>query len=162
MPETIAGRISPPKWWIGSLSNYNENVNEHITHSSSSVTHLPLTRTSILFSENCERFEPRRNFKSRLSFIVRANVVLNRTVVFDSRTGCRNVSHCQQQQPYSGLRSPGRSNSKLNPLLKWLLGSNLSQINFCSSDWFRSSKLQGLAAEQFLRLVFFTLIRNLL
>ena len=34
--------------------------------------------------------------------------------VFDSeddyRTGCRNVSHCQQQS-YSGLRSPGRSNS---------------------------------------------------
>ena len=45
------------------------------------------------------------------------NVVLNRTVVvdsdwrFDNRTGCRNVSHCQQQQSYSGLRSPGRSNS---------------------------------------------------
>ena len=29
----------------------------------------------------------------------------------DYRTGCRNVSHCQQQQSYSGLRSPGRSNS---------------------------------------------------
>ena len=30
----------------------------------------------------------------------------------DYRTGCRNVSHCQQQQQsYSGLRSPGRSNS---------------------------------------------------
>ena len=27
------------------------------------------------------------------------------------RTGCRNVSHCQQHQSYSGLRSPGRSNS---------------------------------------------------
>ena len=26
-------------------------------------------------------------------------------------TGCRNVSHCQQQQSYTGLRSPGRSNS---------------------------------------------------
>ena len=26
----------------------------------------------------------------------------------DYRTGCRNVSHCQQQQSYSGLRSPGR------------------------------------------------------
>ena len=95
------------------------------------------------------------HFKSRLSSIVRVNVVLNRTVVVDSdwrflnpcgshlqsqselyhvswyngrdtinwrdtthldyeddyRTGCRNVSHCQQQQSYSGLRSPGRSNS---------------------------------------------------
>ena len=34
---------------------------------------------------------------------------------FDSEddycTGCRNVSHCQQQQSYSGLRSPGQSNS---------------------------------------------------
>ena len=29
----------------------------------------------------------------------------------DYRTCCRNVSHCQQQQSYSGLRSPGRSNS---------------------------------------------------
>ena len=28
----------------------------------------------------------------------------------DYRTGCRNVSHCQQLS-YSGLRSPGRSNS---------------------------------------------------
>ena len=63
------------------------------------------------------------------------NVVLNRTVVvysdwccdnlcgshlqsqsdFDSeddyRTGCRNVSQCQQQQSYSGLRTPRRTNS---------------------------------------------------
>ena len=29
----------------------------------------------------------------------------------DYRTGCRNVSHYQQQQSCSGLRSPGRSNS---------------------------------------------------
>ena len=29
----------------------------------------------------------------------------------DYCTGCRNVSHCQQQQSYSGLSSPGRSNS---------------------------------------------------
>ena len=29
----------------------------------------------------------------------------------DYRTGCRNVSHRQQQQSYSGLRSPRRSNS---------------------------------------------------
>ena len=41
--------------------------------------------------------------KSRFSLIVRVNVVLNRTVVVDS--------DCQQQQSYSGLRSPGRSNS---------------------------------------------------
>ena len=80
----------------------------------------------------CERFEPRSHFKSRLSLIFRVNVVLNRTVVVDSdwrfdnlccsylqsqdsedgyRTGCRNASHCHQQQSYSGLRSPRRSNS---------------------------------------------------
>ena len=29
----------------------------------------------------------------------------------DYRTGCRNVSHSQQQQSYSGLRSPGQLNS---------------------------------------------------
>ena len=32
-------------------------------------------------------------------------------ITFDSEddycTGCRNISHCQQQQSYSGLRSPG-------------------------------------------------------
>ena len=33
---------------------------------------------------SCERFEPRSHFKSRLSLIVRVNVVLNRTVVVDS------------------------------------------------------------------------------
>ena len=32
----------------------------------------------------CERVEPRSHFKSRLSLIVRLNVVLNRTVVVDS------------------------------------------------------------------------------
>ena len=34
------------------------------------------------------------------------------TTRFDSEDECcRNVSHCQHQQSYSGLRSPGRSNS---------------------------------------------------
>jgi len=32
----------------------------------------------------CDRFEPRSHFKSRLSLIVRLNVVLNRTVVVNS------------------------------------------------------------------------------
>ena len=35
---------------------------------------------------NCERFESRSHFKSRLSLIVRVNVVLNRTVVDGSAT----------------------------------------------------------------------------
>ena len=85
---------------------------------------------------NCKRFEPRSHFNSRLSLIVRVNVVLNRTVavvtdwrfdnlcgshlqsqsqsLFDSEddycTGCRNVSHWQQQQSYSGLCSLERLN----------------------------------------------------
>ena len=28
----------------------------------------------------------------------------------DFRSGCRNVGQCHQQQPFSGLLSPGRSN----------------------------------------------------
>ena len=36
------------------------------------------------YRNNCERFEPRSHFKSRLNLIVRVNVVLNRTVVVDS------------------------------------------------------------------------------
>ena len=32
-------------------------------------------------SKQCERFEPRSHFKSRLSLIARVNVVLNGTVV---------------------------------------------------------------------------------
>ena len=56
-------------------------------------------------------FEPRSHFKSRLSLIVQVNVVLNRNSEDDYCTGCRNVSHCQQQQSYSGLRSPRQSNS---------------------------------------------------
>ena len=36
-----------------------------------------------LFFTKCERFEPRSHFKSRLSLIVRVNVILNRTVFVD-------------------------------------------------------------------------------
>ena len=39
-----------------------------------------------LVTLNCERFEPRSHFKSRLSLIVRVNVVLNRTVTDVSTT----------------------------------------------------------------------------
>ena len=46
-----------------------------------------------------ERFEPRSHFKSRLSLIVRVNVVLNRTVVVDSDWRFDNLcgSHLQSQ-----------------------------------------------------------------
>ena len=48
---------------------------------------------------DCERFEPRSNFKSGLSLIVRVNVVLNRTVVVDSAWRFDNLwgSHLQRQ-----------------------------------------------------------------
>ena len=55
----------------------------------------------------------------------------------DYRTGCWNVSHCQQQQSHSGLRSPGQSNSTL--FLKWLLGWNLSQWN----KWVDTAQVQN-------------------
>ena len=47
----------------------------------------------------CERVEPRSHFKSRLSLIVRLNVVLNRTVVVDSDWRFDNLcgSHLQSQ-----------------------------------------------------------------
>ena len=47
----------------------------------------------------CERFEPRSHFKSRLSLIVRVNVVLNRTVAVDSYWRFDNLcgSHLQRQ-----------------------------------------------------------------
>ena len=47
----------------------------------------------------CERFGPRSHFKSRLSLIVRVNVVLNRTVVVDSDLRFDNLcgSHLQSQ-----------------------------------------------------------------
>ena len=69
----------------------------------------------------CERFEPRSHFKSRLSLIIRVNVVLNRAVFVDSVWRFDNLcgSHLQSlkrqslstKQSYSGLHSPGRSNS---------------------------------------------------
>ena len=47
----------------------------------------------------CERFEPRSHFLSRLSMIIRVNVVLNRAVVVDSDWRFDNLSssHLQSQ-----------------------------------------------------------------
>ena len=49
----------------------------------------------------CERFEPKSHFISRLSMIVRVNVVLNRTVVVDSDWRfdnlCGSHDHLQSQ-----------------------------------------------------------------
>ena len=51
---------------------------------------------------NCERVEPRSHFKSRLSLIVRVNVVLNRTFVVDSDYRFDNLcgSHPQSQSEF--------------------------------------------------------------
>ena len=43
----------------------------------------------------------------------------------DYCTGCRNVSHCQQQQSYSGLCSPGRSYSNYLWNDSWILICNI-------------------------------------
>ena len=45
----------------------------------------------------------------------------------DYRTGCRNVSHCQQQS-YSGLRSSGRLCSAYLEIMKWLVSLNHSLL----------------------------------
>ena len=44
---------------------------------------LPLLSKNSQFGD-CEWFEPRSHFKSRLSLIVQVKVVLNRTVVVDT------------------------------------------------------------------------------
>ena len=46
--------------------------------------HKKDTLSLLKLIDYCQRFEPRSHFKSRLSLIVRVNVVLNRTVVVDS------------------------------------------------------------------------------
>ena len=61
-------------------------------------TTLKYCSCSFLESGNyCERFEPRSHFKSRLSLIVRVNVVLNRTVVVDSDWRFHNLCGCHLQ-----------------------------------------------------------------
>ena len=47
----------------------------------------------------------------------------------DYRTGCRNVSHCQQQS-YSGLRSPGRSHSTYS---SYILPYVRGRVSYCLS-----------------------------
>ena len=56
---------------------------------------------------NCERVEPRSHFKSRLSLIVRVNVVLNRTVVVDSDWRFDNLcgSHLQRWRWLPNIRN---------------------------------------------------------
>ena len=113
---------------------------------------LPMKSKIWLCSKPYHNVYPRARFKSRLSSMVRVNVIMDRTVVVNSdwrfdnwrgshlqrqvtevnnqsiipandviqltltlkinyQTGCRNVSHWQQQHSCLGLRSPGRLNS---------------------------------------------------
>ena len=59
----------------------------------------PKVKVSVNLCIDCERFEPKRHFRSRLSMIVRVNVVLNRTVIVDSDWRFENLcgSHPQSQ-----------------------------------------------------------------
>ena len=50
-------------------------------------------------------------FRVKVSCITSVNGIILWLLIDDYRTGCWNVSHCQQQQSCSELRSPGRSNS---------------------------------------------------
>ena len=116
---------------------------------------------SCLFYYSCERFEPGSHFKSRLSLIVRVNVVLNRTVVVDSdwrfdnlsgsylqcgqahgtklwqddyRTDCRNVSHTSTTTVL--FKTMFTRAIKLNLLLLFLLLCKIFLKAKQSSVWF--------------------------
>jgi len=59
----------------------------------------------------------------------------------DYRTGCRNVSHCEQQQSYSGLRSPGRSNSTYFWNDSWVQTFHSFMISAVDSkQWFATTQ----------------------
>ena len=63
--------------------------------------------------------------------IIPSTDVIQLTLTLDYRTGCRNVSH--YQQPWTKFTRT----IKLNLILKWLLGSNLSQLYFILlSQWY--------------------------
>ena len=66
-------------------------------HRASRVSAIHVFLVQPILWWNCERFVPRTHFKSRLSLIVRVNVVLNRTVVVDSDWRCDNLCDCHLQ-----------------------------------------------------------------
>ena len=74
----------------------------------------------------------RGDFKGAMLSFLKAKTCLvfiefqKKMKMHEYHTGCGNVSYYQQQQSYSGLRSPGRSYSTY--LWNDLLGSNLSQL----------------------------------
>ena len=66
------------------LISYSGVCKHHCANAQGFPGSTPLNTTYYYQYHYCERFEPRSHFKSRLSLIVRVNVVLNRTVVVDS------------------------------------------------------------------------------
>ena len=59
----------------------------------------------------------------------------------DYRTGCRNLSHYQQQQSYSGLRSPGRSYSTYLWNDSWVQTFHICLSNVDTRCWSQKSRV---------------------
>ena len=81
-------------------------------------TKKPDARAELLF---CQEWKPidfcrshwrrRRRLQNQSLISWTDAIQLTLTLKMTTALGCRNVSHCQHQQLYSGLRSPGRSYS---------------------------------------------------
>ena len=71
------------------------------------------------------------------NILTTCGVVIFRVKVFDSEDDYY-ISHCQQQKPYSGLRSFRRSYSTN---MKWLLGSNLHRHKVPPFFWWCPTKI---------------------
>ena len=107
----------------------------------------------------CERFEPRSHFLSRLSMIIRVNVVLNRAVVVDSDWRFDNLSsshlqsqselyhtmpvdgidttHFDSEDDYTAYRTGCRNNN--SPIQVYVHPDNRTQLTylmFLLSIWF--------------------------
>ena len=86
----------------------------------------------------CERFEPRSHFKSRLSLIVRVNVVPNRTVVVDSDWRfdnlCWIVANSYQRRTNDLLTRSSKTNYErtTGELTIWLTKDNCLTVTI---DW---------------------------
>ena len=64
----------------------------------------------------------------------------------DYRTGCRNVSHCQQQQSYSGIRSPGSPRTIILNLLMYFLYNIINIFMIKNLTDFRKTVVTGVDA----------------
>ena len=64
----------------------------------------------------------------------------------DYRTGCRNVSHCQQQQSYSGISSPGSPRTIILNLLMYFLYNIINIFMMKNLTDFRKTVVTGVDA----------------